>query len=87
MDISERLVETAKERTPQIADHFFVDNALSWDPPRPVIVISHTRSIPNCSESSIGLIEADYSVCYKTISYSSVSKKAKSTRMALPPYP
>jgi SAM-dependent methyltransferase len=33
LDISARLVELAKLRLPQFADHFFVANAFTWTPP------------------------------------------------------
>jgi len=34
LDISLRLLELAKIRLPEYADHFFSGNALTWDPPR-----------------------------------------------------
>jgi SAM-dependent methyltransferase len=33
LDISARLVEMARQRLPQYADHFFVANAFTWTPP------------------------------------------------------
>ena len=34
LDISEKLIELAKQRLPQYADNFFVGNAFTWLPPR-----------------------------------------------------
>ena len=34
LDISEKLIELAKERLPQYADNLFIGNALTWFPPR-----------------------------------------------------
>jgi len=33
VDVSERLVDLARKRSPQFADHFFVANAFNWTPP------------------------------------------------------
>jgi len=34
LDISEKLVDLARQRLPQYADHLFVGNAWDWSPPR-----------------------------------------------------
>ena len=34
LDISLKLIELARKRLPQFADHFFVGNAMTWLPPR-----------------------------------------------------
>lgn len=34
LDISPQLIELARQRLPQFRDHFFVGNAMTWQPPR-----------------------------------------------------